>query len=177
MIFINGIQRSGTNFACKIYGDKAIDSCYPYQKHDIKIDGVDPDASEVHCMIKNPYTWVESLCFRSQVDIVDHFPSFNLRDSTDHLGPNQINLHRLCLVYKLFYSSWLSYPKTKLIHYEQLLGKNRQIQEVPHSPDWTPDRARGYLRHQPQHLNSNHISIINNNLGTDFIQKLGYQVK
>jgi hypothetical protein len=176
MVFINGLQRSGTNFAYKICEEQATEYCPPYWKHDIKIDSVDPDASSVHCIIKNPYTWVESVCFRNPVNIVEHFSSFDLLDLTDHLGPYQINLNRLCLVYKLFYSSWLTYPKTKLIHYEQLLEKNRSVRGVPWT-DWDSNRVRSYLRYQTQHLNSNHISIINNNLGTDFIQKLGYQVK
>lgn len=51
MIFINGIQRSGKNFAHKVYKDSK-DWIFPYWKHDPKLQGIDPDCAKVFCIIK-----------------------------------------------------------------------------------------------------------------------------
>lgn len=174
MIFINGIQRSGTNFACKIHKNSS-DYSFPYWKHDPKLEGIDPDCTKVFCIIKNPYTWVESICFRNPVDIVKWFPSQHLKDHKDHLGPHQINLKRLCITYKLFYASWLNYNKTKLIHYEQLLKTYRNIADVPYT-DWNPDRIDQYLNYKTT-LPHAAINIITETLGEDFFNRIGYPTK
>lgn len=175
MIFINGLQRSGTNFAHNVYKD-SVQYCYPYWKHDPKLEGIDPNSPKVFCIIKNPYTWIESICFRNPVDIVEWFPSHQLHDPKDHLGPHQINLKRLCTVYRLFYTSWLNYSKTKLIHYEDLLKKHQSITDVPYT-NWNPDRINSYLNYEIHHLNRTHLDTINNTLGIDFIKRIGYPVK
>ena len=176
MIFVNGIQRSGTNFAKSLYAN-AKDYCYPYCKHHFKYESIDPDCEKVYCIIKNPYTWVESICFRDCVDIIKYFPSYQLYDENDHLGRFKINLKNLCTVYKTFYASWLAYDKTELIHYESLLINNDIHKRVPQGHNWDPKRYRTYLRYEAPLVPQKAQNIITETLGQDFFNKIGYEPK
>jgi hypothetical protein len=176
MIFVNGIQRSGTNFVKKLYPG-SIDYIKPYYKHDPKMEGIDPECDKVLCVVKNPYTWVESICFRNEVDIVKWFPSYILRDAEDYLGPFNINLPRLLTVYKCFYTSWLNYEKTKLVRYEDVLVKNRNVSDVPMSDNWDPVKIRSYLKYEAPLLPDKAKSVITKNLGQEFFDRIGYPTK
>jgi hypothetical protein len=172
MIFINGIQRSGTNFAHTIY-EGSEQYCHPYWKHDPKMEGIDPKCDRVICIIKHPITWVESICFRNQVDIVKWFPGRQLRNETDYLGPFKINLHQLINTYKLFYTSWLNYDKTELVHYEDLLVKH-QIDKIPMSENWDPKRKAQYVKHKAPLVPQESKDYINKQLGDNFLNLIGY---
>lgn len=174
MIFVNGLQRSGTNFAHQIY-QGSVQWCMPYWKHDPKMEGIDPPCDKVVCIIKNPYTWVESICFRNQVDIVQWFPSYRLRDQNDFLGPFNINLIRLVRLYKCFYTSWLNYDKTELVHYEDLLLLNK-IDRVPMSDDWDESRKAQYINGLAPLVPQKAKKIITDQLGQKFFDKIGYEM-
>ena len=177
MIFVNGLQRSGTNFAKSLYNN-AKDYCHPYWKHNLKYESIDPDCEKVYCIIKNPYTWVESICFRDEADIVASFQFLcQLRDENDYLGPFKINLQKLCTVYKTFYTTWLAYDKTELIHYESLLIDNNIHKIVPQGHNWDPKRYRTYLRYEAPLVPQEAKNIITETLGQDFFKKIGYEPK
>ena len=176
MIFINGIQRSGTNFAASLI-ENCEQYCWPYWKHDFKIQSVDPECDKVICVIKNPYTWVESICFRDCVDIVNWFPSHHLAKGDDVLGPFNINITRLISVYKLFYISWMNYNKTELFHYEDLLNNKNIHLKVDQGHNWDPKRAKSYLKYEAPLVPQEAKNIITETLGKEFFQRIGYPMK
>jgi hypothetical protein len=95
----------------------------------------------------------------------------------EHLGPHQINLKRLCTVYKLFYTSWLNYDKTKLIHYEDLLKKHQNINGVPYSDNWDQSKINSYLNYEAPLLPKASIDIITETLGAEFFKRIKYPHK
>ena len=74
-IFVNGIQRSGTNYVRQLLqantDHEVHERVSQYWKHDA-FNGTNPECDSIVCVIKNPYTWVESICFRNCVDIIIH---------------------------------------------------------------------------------------------------------
>jgi hypothetical protein len=181
--FICGLQRSGTNLQ-QILTPNAVVWADPYHKHYIKYKDIDPDVDQVLCLIKNPYMWIESICFRSSKDLTEIFHEYYLdsvwhgtEDPEDFIGPRHLYLPRLCLVYKLFYTSWINYEKTRLIHYEDLINSETIIMRVPHSDNWEPNRAHQYVNYQTNHLSNKQIQQITDCLGEDFFNKIGYPIK
>lgn len=182
MIFINGLQRSGTNFAKMLFAN-SVDYTYPYWKHDFKLEGIDPQCDKVICIIKNPYTWVESICFRDCVDIVSFHGQHHLHhrfdwDNTLHfIGNFNINLPRLCDVYKLFYTSWLNFKKTELVHYEGLINNNNIHIKISQGHNWDPSRADQYKKYEAPLISREYKDIINNKLGKEFFNLIKYEMQ
>lgn len=182
MIFVNGIQRSGTNFVKSLFKDST-DFVYPYWKHHAKLEGINPNCDRVICIIKNPYTWVESICFRDCVDIISYYSSYYLiykmpeDKSHEFIGEFNIHLPRLCQIYKLFYMSWLNYKKTELIHYEDLLTDDNIHIIVPQGHDWVPSRAEQYKKYEAPLITREYKDIINNVLGEEFFNLIKYQMQ
>lgn len=176
-VFIVGIQRSGTNFARFNCFPGSVDVCDDYHKHCIKNEDV--SCEKVFCIVKNPYMWIESICFRNCVDIITYFPDYHLYDEKNYLGPFKINLVRLLHLYKDFYTSWINYEKTRIIQYEKLLVENSsKINHlVPESTNWNKRRIKNYLNYNTTLLSDDNIKTITNVLGHDFITKIGYPVK
>lgn len=203
-IWVNGLQRTGTNYIVSILKDNTNEKIIDYDesghwKHDIqgKPHDITPntniDSDIILTVLKNPYTWVESVCFRNQVDIVEWFPQYNLRGNNNDLGPFNINLERLITLYKDWYKSWYEVEGIK-VQYEKLLEK-RYIKkflieelgietkgikirdQVPYSNKIDKNRIEEYKQFKLKYLNQDHINIINGVLGREFIHKLGYKIK
>lgn len=83
-IFVNGLQRSGTNYLTRLISDNFHDirnvnkakTNSPAWKHNLVIDENLYSEARVHSpnyfvfIYKNPYTWLESICVRGGVDYV-----------------------------------------------------------------------------------------------------------
>src|SRR6056300_732279 len=175
MILLNGLQRSGTNFATSIFSN-VTDCVHPYHKHSIRDETIPVNCHKVFCIIKNPYTWVESICFRNQVDIKKYFPFYKLHNEKDYLGPHHINLKELCRLYQDFYMSWITLDKTKLIHYEDLLIKYRR-KNIPYNSDWDTARTKTYLKYNAPLVTQEAKNVITNTLGKEFFNLIGYPIK
>ena len=203
-IFVNGIQRSGTNYVTTLLKDNSNLEIVEYDqsgywKHDIwgkPTDGILHNhfqCKQIITVLKNPYTWVESICFRNQVDIVEWFPQYNLRDENDYLGEWRINLRRLLTLYRDWYESWYEIDTIK-VQYEKLLdkrdikrflGKELDIEtkgiklrdKVPYSDKIDKTRIEEYKQSKLKHLNQDHINIINEYIGEKLITKLGYKYR
>ena len=179
MIFVNGLQRTGTNFATSLF-DNCTNWCWPYWKHTIKYESIDPKCDKVYCIIKNPYSWIESICVRDCVDIIAMYGhTYKLQDQNNHFGKFQLNVQRLCWVYKLFYTSWLNYEKTELIKYEDLLIKHKNSTNtlVPQSGKWDPKRIKPYLKYEAPLVPIPVKNIISKTLGKEFFDLIGYSIK
>lgn len=178
-ILVVGLQRSGTNFATYNCFPGSLDYLDNYWKHDFKRDGEIP-CDKILCIIKNPYTWIESVCFRNKVDIIEYFPEYRLYDEIDHIGPFKINLIRILNLYKNYYKSWMGYRKTELVHYEQqLLSEypDKINSVVPHNEDWNIMRTKSYRKFSTSLLSEGEINTITETLGESFIRKIGYPIK
>lgn len=215
-IFIAGLQRSGTNYTQSLinknvdvnvfWGDfnfSEKDNAGILWKHNIQplsteiiekysIDGI-------ILVIKNPYSWIESIVYRNHIDIIESFNNkFSIiEDLSGKIYRNTIkfNITNLARLYKSFYMNWLNYD-SYLIRYEDLLSNkefqlnkfskafglnvnNRiiDIENVDESSDFKRDRIDKYINEELSHLGSDDIFKINNELGQDFFDIIGYKMK
>ena len=137
-----GLQRSGTNFL-----ELLIQSNFGGQRQNRHNAGwkhyIDPPELWVgqhptFLIYKNPYTWVESICFRNTVDWIKtqrKYPALE-GPAVNKLGPKGINVEQLAITYNHWYQQWIENPKPSanydnvvIIRYEDLLreGKRNNI--------------------------------------------------
>ena len=202
-IFINGLQRTGTNYALKLFQQNIpnIEFCQlyvcdwkHYWKHDFyKGTFLNNPPYKILTLIKHPYSWVESICFRNCVDILGHFPNYYLHNTQDHCGPFKINLKNLCKLYYDWYTTWIDVPQVKLMQYERLLTE-RDVRKniirifniypktihiphkVPMSDDWVNERKELYKDYKTQYLNDSQKQIIKDSLPKDFLKRIKYNL-
>jgi hypothetical protein len=198
-IFINGLQRTGTNYALKLFqanvsNTSFVDLAPGHWKHSF-YKGFFPNISpnKILTIIKHPYSWVESICFRNFVDIKTFFPNYYLHNTQDHCGPFSINLKNLCKLYYDWYNTWLDVPQVNLIPYEILLTEmdvRRNIKRIfnihpkrivipnniPQSHNFVNERKELYKDYKTQYLNSTQKQIIKNNLPKDFLNRIKYRL-
>ena len=174
-VFIAGLQRSGTNFAESIF-EGSTPVCGDYGKHDIRRDDWHLPCEKIYLIIKHPYTWVESICFRNCVDIIEYHKDYELYNVTDYYGPKNINIRNLMRLYRDYYCSWLVDGRTRLVHYEDLLRENldRVHSKVPFSADWIPYRAQQYLNSDAPLVNGDCRLTIKECLGHEFLKSVNY---
>lgn len=198
-VFINGLQRTGTNYALKLFKQNLPniefkDWANPYWKHDFyKGPFLNNPPNKILTIIKHPYSWVESICFRNCVDIKTWFPNYYLHNAQDHCGPFQINLKNLCELYYDWYNTWLNVPQVNLIQYERLLTERdvrRNIKRIfnihpktivipnniPQSHDFVNERKELYKDYKTQYLNAKEKQIIKNSLPKDFLKRIHYNL-
>jgi len=200
-IFINGLQRTGTNYVLKLFQQNIPniefkdDTHHPYyHKHDLynfKNPFTDKYPNKILTIIKHPYSWIESICFRNCVDIKTWFPNYYLHNAQNHCGPFQINLKNLCKLYYDWYNTWLDVPQVNLIPYERLLAERdvrRNIKRIfnihpktivipnniPQSHDFMHERKELYKNYKTQYLNDFQKKIIKNNLPKTFLKRINY---
>jgi hypothetical protein len=130
--YIWGIQRSGTNFLEKLlnlnYNGCKRNGGISAWKHSID-DPADGWSKALPNFIiyKNPYTWIESISYRSTVDYIRTqtlYPATEYIEEDLQLGPKKLNTINLAKTYRHFHSNWLDRDDLKLgmeIKYEDLL--------------------------------------------------------
>ena len=204
-LLIAGLQRTGTNFVQELVNRNMkrakVDWPGIWWKHDVRL--VPPDVMEKHhvsgiiLVIKNPYTWAESICHRFPADISN--PKYNRAYEIRSSGHviNGINLGNLMRLYRDFYTNWLEAPDMIFVHYEDLLrpdGRQRlfdlirqefSISEsidhirVPRKVPFTLKANMGSLaNYRAEHaplLTTEDMRLINKRLRSDFFQHIGYQ--
>lgn len=207
-IFIAGLQRSGTNYAQHLINKNVDVNVFwiPYEtnngdyslwKHNINpltkelIDSNNIDGTIL--IIKNPYSWVESICFRNCMDIIDVYgDKYGLLQEGSE---QKINIRNLIRFYKNFYINWLN-TNAYLIKYEDLLSDkeyelnkfaivfgvdiNDNIEDVeptPIVPYYSKDKVDKYLNVQLNYLSNDDIAIINQELGEIFFDIIRYEMK
>jgi hypothetical protein len=143
-------------------------------------------------IIKNPYSWIESIVYRKTIDIVITYgDKYNLLENGELSISNLINL------YKDFYSNWLN-AGAFLIKYEDLLLykeffliefakkfnlslKLNKIEDinffVEQSSNFDYSLIDKYINVDLSYLNKIQIDTINRELGNDFFNKIGYKIK
>lgn len=137
--YIYGLQRSGTNYLEQLLrqnfdvGKKnANQRNTPMWKHNTIVDNnVIKSKDKVFVIHKNPYMWIESICFRSAVDWTLtqlEFPATDKNSDDDYnIGKKGFNIVNLAKTYQTFYQNWVTatHPKIKekscVIKYEDLI--------------------------------------------------------
>lgn len=205
--FIFGLQRSGTNYLEQLINQNfkgnrcnRANRCW---KHSINIPDGYVKNSPTFIIHKNPYTWIESICFRNSVDWLKTQKTYPAEEGPEELrlGSNNINIENLAKTYKHFYNTWIYENKTSelsyVIKYENLLMQssrekilndissrhlpvrklngwiNPQRGRISQSKDYDEAREKYYLSMEPKRLNEFHISRVNNILD-NVIDALGY---
>ena len=141
---------------------------------------------------KNPYSWLESIIYRTQIDLV---ATYNMKYNIFQDGVFRID--NLCKLYKDFYTNWIN-NDTYFIKYEDLLinkekvliefvnkfnltFKFKEIQEISQKVDashqFKYSFIKKYINVELDHLNSENIYLINDSLGKDFFNLIGYEMK
>lgn len=208
--FIFGLQRSGTNFLEQIiernFGVRKQNRNNSCWKHSIDPPEGWTAQHPTFIIHKNPYTWVESICYRNTVDWIKRQTTYPAKEGPEELllGPSNINVKNLALTYAHFQRSWTlkqaEKEKVSIIRYEDLLVQDSREKiledinsniyqkrkhdrwiipargKVSQSKDYNEDRESYYLNMKPSKLSEYHISVINEVLGEDLITDLGYDI-
>lgn len=206
------MQRSGTNFVETImkrnfiaHHSNPATRCW---KHSIDLPERYEKRVPTLVIYKNPYTWIESICLRNQVDWIKKqtkYPANEVCNKNLRLGPKNFNVINVAKTYKHFHETWfINNPCDNRIavRYEDMLQENtrneilNKIQTqflierhnsnkgwiipergvVSQSRDYNGDREKYYLEMKPKNLSDMQIDAINKNIGTDLIEKMGYNV-
>lgn len=198
-IFINGLQRTGTNYLLELFRQNIpnvefYDYADPQWKHDFYQGRfLNNLPNKILTIIKHPYNWIESICFRNCVDIKTYFPNYYLHNTQDYCGPFSINLKNLCELYYDWYNTWLDVPLVNLIPYEKLLTekniKKNMIKvfdinpksiiipnKIPMSDDFKNERIELYKNYKTQYLNDFQKQIIKECLPKDFLKRINYNL-
>lgn len=192
MIF--GIQRSGTtflenlltmNYHCVVANGST-------WKHSLQVPITDVKSIAI---IKSPYTWVESICFREPADLHRTSPEILEEDEVmidNSYGECVINIRTLVDIYYNWFSAWHLSTAT-LIRYEDILYPQQQkeiLDTLGFKPKNGPWQIPGnlfmsegfkdedllyYQEQTPKHLTSEHIEIINDCLNDYFFSSTKYK--
>ena len=208
-LFIAGLQRTGTNFAQEIINQNShrhrAEWVGIWWKH--CVEPIPDHVSNQHdirgviLMIKNPYTWAESICHRFAADIAHAKYNRAWQIKAPGYRKNGINFINLLAMYKKFYQNWLSIDNVILQHYEDLLtdtGRKQMFRNiidltgiddhiydisapatVPFSDN--PDRPIGsidnYIKQEAPLLQFWDLYLVNHVLDRDFFDRVGYAQK
>lgn len=194
--YIFGLQRSGTNFLADLiklkYSNRPINN-KEFWKHSVVPPNIE-NKTPLVLIHKNPYTWIESLCFRNKVDWIksqkDYDPLIE-EDEALIAGNNQFSVRVLAHAYNDFYTNWHERIKTAnahIIKYEDLLeqkGINQLLidldtkfkwqnngnmnlpRKVSQSPDYTKIRGEYYKGQKPRELTEYQINVVNSIISDD----------
>lgn len=197
--YLFGLQRSGTTFFEHLLRSNF--NCYP-SNTDIWKHLIIPPSSlnkniPLFHIIKNPYTWIESVIFRDPADLLVTSPSLlEGRPDEIYLSSEKINLARLAKLYVDYMENWSTVDKI-VVKYEELLQPamldillNRlKFERLNPSKPWQiPEpgslfMSEGfsnksipyYLNCRPVHLTDEHVQLINSIIPSSLFRKLGYK--
>lgn len=206
--FISGLQRTGTNYTQALLNhnvDCNISWEDVYWKHEIVVPEsiyfTNKGVKGVIVVTKNPYQWIESICFRNRVDVYERYGvDYRMNDkSTMYFENNGVcfNLKSLVSLYTTFYTNWVVNSRYEkfILKYEDLLRNphgiiddfvkkyelklynneiNINVANVPFSDNWDYSLIDSYKKFHLRHLERHHVDYINNHIDDSFLNKLGY---
>lgn len=190
--YLFGLQRSGTNLVHNLikdnYGLEPANSGHEEWKHSMK-PALKNDYP-IFKVIKNPYTWVESIVYRERADFYE-------KHDYDFFQPGpfmveDVNLNMLMYVYKTWYDQWKD--KGILIKYEDILYPDQQREYFakhfgdlgdwktvePGSmfmcEDFKEEHLEYYEKQRPTKLTGMHVKIINKVMTKYFFIETGFKM-
>lgn len=206
--YIFGLQRSGTNYVEQLiranYKGNRLNNGSNHWKHHIEIPaGLRQDAPII-MLYKNPYLWVESLCFRNSVDWVTTQLKYPPNTGPAHhlVGKNKLNIVSLAKTYKDWHNTWSAQQHIGyLMKYEDLLNEKGRIRhfsnlekkytlrrirnefvdipkgQVGQSRDYNDKRHSYYQSQKTSNLTPEQKALITSTLGPGNIKKWGYDIQ
>lgn len=205
--YMFGLQRSGTNFLEDLvknnFNGKKLNDQRKSWKHSIDVPPLYDENTPTLIIHKNPYTWIESISLRNNVDWIKtqkKYPADQKTDSCFMIGEKQsMNVINLALTYRHFHETWLDRNHYEMKYEDLLVDKPRenildQIREkyalqrahknwlipkrgsVSQSRDYNANREEYYIRGVPQTLTEKQIAKVNEIIGASLIRKMGYDV-
>lgn len=202
-----GLQRSGTNFLEQIVM-KNLRGQRCNRQHNCWKHSVDRpkdfDGSVISIMIyKNPYTWVESLCFRNSVDWVKRQTKYPVLAGKNgdplRAGPRQLNVASLAKTYRDWHITWTQtdIPNRQIVVYEDLIDSTKRQEvlnklattfkrtpnkwiipergKVSQSKDYNEQREKYYTSMVPKKLTKMQIDAITDIVTPKLLEKIGYK--
>lgn len=149
--YLYGLQRSGTNYLEQLLRQNFVVGKKntgipnnPLWKHNTDVaDTVSKSKNTIIFVIhKNPYMWIESICFRHAVDWTRtqlEFPATEKHSDADYnIGKNEFNIVNLAKTYQTFYRNWVTATtpeikeKSFVIKYEDLLFSQKRENILNH---------------------------------------------
>lgn len=169
-------------------------------KHSIDVPTSLVTSFPVLVIHKNPYTWIESLCFRNRVDWCSKQKKYPCvpKGDEDAVMANGINIVNLAEAYRDFTHSWVEAQDNLVVRYEDLLiEENRLVTldrirrefnfkqmkpawvniargDVSQSRDYNESREKYYLEGFPTQLEDFQTATITDIIGADSIAQMGY---
>jgi hypothetical protein len=201
--YIFGLQRSGTTFFERMltntFNAKWLNGAGTW-KHELLVpDVIKENRHTTLVNFKNPYTWLESIIFRGNADLLMTATEYGLQADTGPgsvIGHDSINLANTAKLYAIYAERWLAVSAMSCVHivrYEDLLtqpgrdalahillGRGLIDWQLPEpgslfmSEDFTSDRIDYYLHNLPTKFNAEQIKIINENIPDEIFTRLGY---
>jgi len=206
-----GLQRSGTNYfsdLMKLNFSSELKNTLDTKVWTKRKDYPDNWKHNLNCVIetdapvfviyKNPYTWIESICFRDSVDWVKRQTTYPpvCPPKNMQLGKKKINILSLANSYKHWCDNWLDKGFYE-IKYEDLLledtrncilsniaetyslpitetWKNVPAGKVSQSKNFSENTINYYIKTQSEKLNSEHITELQKIIDSDLMARLGY---
>jgi len=205
-----GLQRSGTNYFeglmyrhfevwCRNRGTG------PHWKHSLQMPGEITDEFMYFVISKNPYTWIESIAFRSPMDYIERqrlYPADDRNIDTDLLaGKKQLNVLNMARTWNHFHRNWMEIspnPRILVLKYEDLLDlKHKALVSIGlyfdlpmrenasqyHSMETSildrqmdNNKKQYYASQAPKHLSEVQVSAISEVLERDVMKYCGYTV-
>lgn len=201
--YIFGLQRSGTTFLERMltntFNARWLNGSGTW-KHELLVPDVVKENQNISLVnFKNPYTWLESIIFRGNADLLMTASDYGLQTDTGPgsvIGHDSVNLANTAKLYAAYAGRWLAAADTGCVHvvrYEDmlqqsgrdalatyLLGTESIDWKIPDpgslfmSEDFTPDRIAYYLEQNPLRFTSDQLQVINDNIPDDIFIRLGY---
>lgn len=187
------------NFECKKGNNATV------WKHSIDVPLEYDESLKTIVIHKNPYTWVESIAYRTSIDWIDTQTTYDPLEYSKFctIGKKRkFNVINLCKTYKHFHDTWL--PRADMIiRYEDLLIPEKRDNiisrihtdlhipkkyvvdntwEIPEkgtislSRKYDDSREQYYIKGQPEHLNDRIVFAINHTVTPELIRDMGYNV-
>jgi hypothetical protein len=143
-IFFISLQRAGSNYVEVILNKNTTEDLafrgylleiskhfFPQKLGLFKLVSKKQDAFII--ITKNPYMWVESICFNNEMDketqkelwLIDGFEEYKVKDDADL---EEYNLFNIVTLYKDFYTQWLNIAKERgiqIVKYEDFLYEDK----------------------------------------------------
>lgn len=200
--YLFGLQRSGTSFfgeMLRLNFDAEYLNATGTWKHSLTIpQSVNNTTDPVFVIFKNPYTWIESICYRDPADLLaTSAKTYALQEYAEGdivFGHDRVNLNRLALLYSNYATEWLSLHTATIVKYEDIINNEYRVNFL-NSLQWTKkvsnwqvpaagslfmsegfveDSIPYYLTQRPSRLDNEKIEVINSIIPDTVFTQLGY---
>lgn len=201
--YLFGLQRSGTSFfgetLCLNFESNYLNTSGTW-KHSLTVpQTVKETLNPVFVIFKNPYTWIESICYRDPADLlITSARTYALQEADIGdliFGHDSVNLNRLAQLYEDYANEWLSLSNSTVVLYEQMIDKSfrdnflSSLNWIKKVESWTVPEPGSlfmsegfenksieyYLKQQPKRLDKEKIDIINSVVSDTTFNQLGYK--